>query len=350
MSDEDLTVAEVRELVEGFRTGADDFAEARALRERSAEPFDAARWRQLVEDMGIAALSVSEDAGGLGVSDRHLVGVQEALGAGLYAGPVLGSLLAGRLITAQTDAEAAERAMGGAVIAVATPGQQVTVVNGRISGSFVAEYGTQADLMVAITGTEAALVDLTGAERETLDHLDFTRPVARLALTQAPVVARASGDQAARLRTLEYLLRASEQVGVAYAALAEFVEYATTRRQFDQIIGTFQGLQHSAARIATECVRAQALVRVTLTLDETDVEGSEAAGLLAAAAAGRAVHRASHWMVHGFGGIGFTWEHDAHLFYRRAMQGVQTVGGVATLERAAVKAGALQLLRQEVLE
>ena len=141
-----------------------------------------------------------------------------------------------------------------------------------------------------------------------------------------------------RRRRLSSLLLAAEQVGGAQSCLNGMVEYATVREQFGKLIGTYQAIQHRCAQTAVAIASARALVGAAAQAhDAGDDAVAEQLALLARAEAADSYSAASDALIQVSGGIGFTWEHDAHLYLRRAYGIAQFLGGRSTLGDARQK-------------
>jgi alkylation response protein AidB-like acyl-CoA dehydrogenase len=186
--------------------------------------------------------------------------------------------------------------------------------------------------------------DGPGAAWEALPTVDATRPLGRLTLSGAPARVLAEGDQAARLldrirdRALAGL--AAEAVGVAARALELAVEHAKGREQFGRPIGVYQAVSHKLADafVALESARSLAYWAGWAVANDADEaqEAAAAAKAFAAEAAIAACERAIQ--VHG--GIGFTWEHPLHRYYKRAL-GIGAMFGWPAEQRARVAASLL---------
>nr|WP_269128727.1 acyl-CoA dehydrogenase [Nonomuraea sp. K271] len=166
-------------------------------------------------------------------------------------------------------------------------------------------------------GAVLVAVDLTGpgVSRTALETLDPTRGQARVELNGAP--ARVLGPRP-DIGDLLCVALAAEQLGVMRAALDAIVAYAKVRVAFGRYIGSYQGVKHKLADMHAKLEQAESIVRYAAwSADESPDDLPEAAAL-AQAYVGRACFEVArdHLLLHG--GIGYTWEHDAHLFYKRA--------------------------------
>ncbi|WP_067650525.1 acyl-CoA dehydrogenase family protein [Nocardia harenae] len=347
---------ELRRVVRGFL--AKHTGTAGVLREPArSQGWDAEVWRRLAVELGVAALDVPEDLGGAGASFREVGIVAEELGrclvrlpwfstAVLGVGVLLHTAGAGethrtlldRLATAEATATLAYREEfdGGPAGAVAT--EAIEAADGwRLTGTktLVVE-GTTADVLFVVArdpaGTSIYVVDgaADGLRRTAMPTLDPTRPLARLVLDRVPAVrlGRAGAAPIAVQRVLDRARAAlaCEQVGGAAAAMELSVAHASSRVQFGRPIGTFQAIKHRCADMALllDSARSAALWAVAAAADD----GGELP--LAATTAALACADAYTWIsaetVQVHGGMGFTWEHPAHLHVRRAATGAVLFG------------------------
>jgi alkylation response protein AidB-like acyl-CoA dehydrogenase len=189
-----------------------------------------------------------------------------------------------------------------------------------VTGESPAVLGTpDADVLVLVAGDDVVIVDATteGVTVNALESLDTTRTVGSVALRGVTV----TGDwvlrgAARRARTVFRILASAESVGVSWASLEMAVEYAKVREQFGRTIGTFQAVKHHAANMLVDAEQTTAA-----TWDAARADDLDSAWFAAAVAASHAIraqvfNAQNNIQLHG--GIGFTWEHDAHLYLRRA--------------------------------
>jgi alkylation response protein AidB-like acyl-CoA dehydrogenase len=299
------------------------------------EPYDQALWRTLAAEMGLAGMAVPERFGGGGASLREAAVVIEELGRGVAPVPFLSSaivatttLLAGNAADPLTKLAAGESV---AVLAVPflsvpdSPQSTVTAEGGRLTGTvgLVAD-GLAADLLLVPATDGLYLVDATaeGVSRTGLVSLDLTRPMADLRFDGAAGQRVAEGSAArsavAAGLTAGAALLASEQLGLAEWCLETTVEYVKQRHQFGRPIGSFQALKHRIADVWVDLTQARAVARyAAVCAAEADDDLPIAASLAQAFCSPFAV-KAAEECVQLHGGIGFTWEHPAHLFLKRA--------------------------------
>ena len=326
------------------------------------EGRDAALWERMAGDLGLQGLTVPEAYGGAGLGQVELSVVMEELGAALTPSPYLASaVLAATALLATDDVEARRDLLPGiaggttvATVAVAEDGRgwdaggtaaRATLEDGRwvLDGAkTLVPDGALADLVLvaARTGDELGLFAVEGGApgltRANLAGLDPTRRLARLELARTPARRLVSEDAAGALRhtlDLAAVALAAEQLGGLQRCLDLSVAYAKARYQFGRAIGSFQAVKHLLAdmHVAMELSRS-ALRYAAWAADEAPDELPVAAGL-ARDACSEAFFRVAADTIQVHGGIGFTWEHDAHLYYRRAKSSQLLFGG-PRLERA----------------
>jgi alkylation response protein AidB-like acyl-CoA dehydrogenase len=347
--------AVVRELLE-------DRASAPAVLARleSTEPTDAALWHTLAAELGCAGLLIPEETGGAGASYREAAVVAEETGRAAAPVPYLGSavvataallatgdeLLSGLASGQVTAALAVEfaRMPGAAVpgtapvsgvrIAAPRPGDEpgTARLTGTVAG--VADALVAGVLLVPADGVPFGLyaVDAAaaGVTVEPVGSLDQTRPLADLTFQQVPGRLVASGDAAkqavAAALTAGAAMLASEQLGVAQRCLDMTVAYLKERRQFARQVGSFQALKHRLADVWVAVTQARAAARYAAACLAGDDPDTPVAVALAKAACGDAAVLAAQECVQLHGGIGFTWEHPAHIFLKRAKSGSVAFG------------------------
>ncbi|MFI6463276.1 acyl-CoA dehydrogenase family protein [Streptomyces sp. NPDC050538] len=321
----------------------------------SDEGHDPRLWRQMADQLGLHGLALPEAYGGFGGGPVELGIVLEELGRVLLPSPYFATVaLAGQALAASNDEAAKARWLPAiadgsttATLALAEASGswrlediETSAGNGTVSGTkmFVVD-GHTADLIlvVARTDTGSALFavdgDAPGVTRTRLETLDPTRRLARVDLDDAPARRIGSDDDASvYLRTVLDLVAvalAAEQVGGARACLDAAVEYAKVRVQFGRPIGSFQAVKHKCADLLVQVEGARsAAYHATTVAAEGSSELPVSAALAAACCADAFTHAAKeNIQIHG--GIGYTWEHDAHLYLKRAKSSEQLFGGPA---------------------
>lgn len=328
----------------------------------SEDGYDPALWRELAQQIGLQALALPTEYGGDGYGFNALTVVLEEMGRALLPSPFLSSVVfAGFALEASGDPEAQAAHLPGiaagtttATLAVAeddgawivdglaTTAHRVDdgswILNGQ--KSFVID-GASADLILVVASGEegptlfAVSGDAPGLERTALRTLDLTRRQARLELADVPAVLvgqpGGAGDIVAKVLDAGMAALAAEQAGGARACLEASAEYARERVQFGRQIGSFQAVKHKCADMLVRVQLAEAASREAADA-LAGVEG--AADAAEAVAVAHAVCSESYMFVAAeniqvHGGIGFTWEHPAHLYFRRAKASQLFFGGPA---------------------
>ncbi|KZS58054.1 acyl-CoA dehydrogenase family protein [Mycobacterium ostraviense] len=295
---------------------------------------DPERWRTLwktVVGLGWTELAIADPAGDLG--PLELVLVLEQCGAAIAPIPLLSSvgLAAGVLRACRLDDVLAEIAGGVvATLAVHSPGHRLprppmTLQHGRLRGHAVAVPNlVQAELIVTLATSDRGLVAAVARPGDGVvirpgESTDPAQPVADVEIDTA-VIASAPVDSAESALTAPLIAAAADLVGVATAVLHRAVEHAKTRHQFGKPIGAFQAIKHALADNYVSVERARSLTYAAAT----DPDWTTSA--LAKAAAGEAATRCARTAVQVHGALAQTWEHDIHLYVRRAWQGAALLG------------------------
>jgi alkylation response protein AidB-like acyl-CoA dehydrogenase len=265
----------------------------------------------------VFAIALPEASGGAGGTAADLATAVEALAEALTPGPVLPTLVAALALADHADLPAAKEllpvlAAGGASVAVClAPGAPV--------------LGAGAAHLLLSGDDGWCLLDARVTPRASLD---FSRPLGVVEAGAAPVERRLPLTTA-RVRDIAALLAAVESTAIAGWATRTASEYAKARHQFGRPIGSFQAVQHMCAEMLCRAERATALVwDAARAFDEAPDEFPLAVAAAAAVALDAGVDNAKD-CVQVLGGIGFTWEHDAHLYLRRAVALRQLLGGGA---------------------
>jgi alkylation response protein AidB-like acyl-CoA dehydrogenase len=310
--------------------------------------YDPALWHRMAEEIGLPGLIVPEALGGSGADFVDLGVVMEELGRALYCGPFLSSaVLAATALTAADDETAARtylpRLGAGSLLATvaddgllggrglplpaATPDAGTVRITGR--AGFVLD-GHIADIIVvsARHGDETGLylVDTraAGVTATPLPTMDLTRKIAAVEFRGTPARRLGQPGNARRVLTrvgdLAAIALAAEQAGSAQQVLDITVEYARTRTQFGRTIGSFQAVKHRCADMSVdvESARSAAYNGIWTAATEPDDTQLGIAASIAHCYCSEAFTRAAAGCIQVHGGIGFTWEHSAHLYYRRA--------------------------------
>ncbi len=303
---------EQRELRDGARAYLRDALPLERVAEiaDSDQGWDPTSWAELVE-LGWPGATVPEDQGGAGLGFVEQAILLEELGYSLYAGPYLATVLALPALGAE---------------------QQAAVAEGEIRWSVeVAGLVPDLDRVDRVVTAEGA----AAAEGQALEGIDPTRPLGRLRDGARDPLPGALDSP----RVLTAV--AAEALGVAQRALELAVEYAKERRQFGRPIGIYQAIAHPLADSFGDIELARSLVYAAAwKIDERPDEAPSAAAAAKAFATETAV-AACQRAIQVFGGIGFTWEHPLHRFYKRALW-LQAFVGYPAEHRATVAASLLR--------
>jgi len=370
--------AEQRELRESVRRFLAERAPLPRVRELMDAPdaMDVGVWRLAADQLGLQGIAIAEEYGGAGFSFAEQAIVLEELGGALYTGPYLASAVLAATALGTSEDEGARRDLlpgiaSGQVIATLAfteddgswSGDSVrlgAVKNGdgwRLDGhkSFVLDgYGADLILVAAVTDADSsgpAALSLFavegsagGLDRRVLPTLDQTRRLGRLEFGDVP--ARLIGLPGAGRAVLEHTLDvaaialAAEQLGGAQRALDMAVGYAKVRQQFGRAIGSFQAIKHRCADLLLEVESLRSAVGYAAA---AVAEGSGEVPVLASlvkAYASEVYSRVAAENIQIHGGIGFTWEHDAHLYLKRAKASELFLGdGSYHRERLAARIG-----------
>jgi alkylation response protein AidB-like acyl-CoA dehydrogenase len=298
-------------------------AAARAtLEDGSSHPADI--WSAGAE-VGWNGLAIAEEHGGSGFGLAELAVVLEAQGRELTPGPFLPSVAAAVVIDrCAPDSVRAQLlpglADGSAVGALALSGSVTIGSDLVVTGESPAVLGApDADVLVITAGEDVVIVDAAaeGVTITALDSLDTTRSVGSVALRGVTVdEARVLRGAARKAWTVFRILASAEAVGVSWATLEMAVEYAKVREQFGRTIGTFQAVKHHAANMLVNAEETTAA-----SWDAARADDLDSAWFAAAVAASHAIRTQvfnAQYNIQLHGGIAYTWEHDAHLYLRRA--------------------------------
>jgi len=273
-------------------------------------------------ELGWQGLAVPERFGGSGFGLAELAVVLEAQGRQLCPGPFLPTVAAITVIDhCAPEAVRAQLLPGladGSVVAALGLSGQLHINADQVYGECPAVLGApNAALLVLAAGTDIVIVDAgaPGVGITALDSMDTTRSLGSVSLDNVTVTA-VLPDAATKAHTAFRLLAGAEAVGVSWAALDMAVEYAKVREQFGRTIGTFQAVKHHAANMLVNAELTTAAVWDAARADDLDDAWFGAAVAAIHAARTQVFNAEMNIQLHG--GIGFTWEHDAHLFLRRA--------------------------------
>lgn len=318
---------------------------------------DPAVWEQMATQLGLHGLAIPEEYGGAGFSFVELGVVLEEMGRVLLCAPFFASVvLAAELLKAVRDEQARKDYLPGIASGETIATVALTEADGQWQSSSIATRAAQEGETWRLTGTKTFVPDgasaglilvvartdsgigvfavdgeAAGLSRQSLPTMDQTRKQARLEFgsVQARLLGGAEDGWPAVARMLQVAAvgLAAEQVGGAQRALEMAVEYAKLREQFGRPIGSFQAIKHKCASmlVAVESMKSAAyygLWAVASDDDELPVVSSIAK---VCCSDGYTMVTSENIQIHG--GIGFTWEHPAHLYFKRARSSRVLLGG-----------------------
>ncbi|MFF4234559.1 acyl-CoA dehydrogenase family protein [Actinomadura geliboluensis] len=293
-------------------------------------PYDAELWRAVAGQLGCAGLPVPEDLGGAGATWRETAVVMEELGRSAAPVPFLTSAVVATaaLLAAGERDLLAELAAGERIAVLAVPfstppgGAAATVraADGTLTGEVTSVAdGMAADVLLVPASGGLYAVDAADARRTAVTSLDMTRRLADVAFSGAPARRVADGLDAVRAALLTgAAMLASEQLGLAERCLDDTVAYVKTRYQFGRPVGSYQGLKHRLADLWTSITQARAVARHAASCVAAGDGDAPIAVAVAQAHCSAVALKAAEECVQMHGGIGFTWEHPAHLYLKRA--------------------------------
>ncbi|MBY0291494.1 acyl-CoA dehydrogenase family protein [Mycolicibacterium gadium] len=321
--------------------------------------YDRDLWSCMAEELGLVGLVIPQEYGGAGATMIEAAVAMEELGRGLVPSPLfatvalgvvpmllmadeqqkknlLPQMAAGTTTTATALGEPGAGGSGPVAMRAVSNGDTVTLTGTKVQ----VIDGHSADIILVLalppgesTEPQFYVVDgsAAGLDRSRVATLDITRPMATLAFDAVSAVPLA-GDSAAtsvqHVLAVAKTLLAAEMVGGIDGAMCMSVDYAKLRHQFNRPIGSFQAIKHRCAEMAIELDSARAVTLYAAQLAATDDSGLAKVAAMAAATAAAGFDFTASWNLQIHGGIGFTWDHDAHLYYRRAKADRVLLGSV----------------------
>ncbi|MGD0748600.1 MAG: acyl-CoA dehydrogenase family protein [Acidimicrobiales bacterium] len=338
---------ELRTSVRRFLAEKSPETEVRRLMD-TTEGYDPAVWSQMADQLGLQSLTIPEEFGGSGFTYVELLVVLEEMGAALLCAPFFSSVALGAnaLLTSGDD-EAKKAYLPGIASGETIATLAITEDNGKWDFSGIELAATKkgdgwelnghkmfvidghvANLIIVAARTAAGVSlfavdgDAAGLTRTPLPTMDQTRKQARLefASTPAVLIGTDGGAEPGLSKTLDLaaVALAAEQVGGAQRVLDASVEYAKTRIQFGRPIGSFQAIKHKCADMLLEVESAKSAAYYAAWAAADDSDELPVVASLAKSYCSEAYFHAAAENIQIHGGIGFTWEHPAHLYFKRA--------------------------------
>ena len=343
---------EFRLIVRRFMDDKSPRSEVRKLMD-SEQGYDAVVWKQLSEELGLPGIHIPEAYGGQGFGFVELCIVLEEMGRALFCAPYFSAtaLAATTIIHAGTEAQKLALLPGiasGQTLATlalseanqdwlptntelsATPAADNYLLNGE--KSYVLD-GHIADLLIIVartpgtTGDEGLSLftvpnDSPGLERRLLKSLDPTRKLAHLTFKQTPATLLGELNKGSHtlppILDLAAVALASEMVGGAQMMLQSALDYAQLRMQFGRLIGSFQAIKHKCADILLDVELAKSTAYYAAAAAAEQTSDLPAVASLSKAYAADTYMKSAAECLQIHGGIGFTWENDTHLYFKRA--------------------------------
>ncbi|MEZ5170911.1 MAG: acyl-CoA dehydrogenase family protein [Acidimicrobiia bacterium] len=343
---------ELRQTVRRFLEDKSPSAEVRRLMETD-EGYDEAVWKQMAQELGLQSLHLPEAHGGQGFTFVELGIVLEEMGRVLLCAPYLSTvvLAANAIMNAGTDEQQAEYlpgiASGDTIAALA-----FTEPNGKWDASGIEMEATPGDGGHTLTGTKHFVIDghvanllvvaartpgsegtdgislfavdgdASGLSRESLTTMDQTRKQARLEFSGVPATLLgtegAGWDALSKTLDQAAVALSNEMIGGSQFVLDMAVQYAKDRVQFGRPIGSFQAIKHKCADMLLEVESGKSAAYYAAWAAAEDNDELPVVASLAKAYCSDAYFHAAAENIQIHGGIGFTWEHDAHLYFKRA--------------------------------
>ncbi|HLN05367.1 MAG TPA: acyl-CoA dehydrogenase family protein, partial [Acidimicrobiales bacterium] len=349
---------ELRRAVRRFLEDKSPMSEVRRLMETD-EGYDPAVWSQMANQLGLQALIIPEENGGAGFGYVELEVVLEEMGRSLLCAPYFstvalatnalvasgdqlakadylpaianGEIIATLALTEDTgrwDLDAITLAATGGRDDWTLDGHKTFVVDGYTAGLILVAARTSSGIsLFAVDG------DADGLTRTSLATMDQTRKQARLEFSGTPArlvgLEGQAGPVLQKTLDLAAVALAAEQVGGAQRVLEMSVDYAKTRIQFGRPIGSFQAIKHKCADMLLEVESAKSAAYYSAWAAAEDNEELPVTACLAKAYCSEAYFHCAAENIQIHGGIGFTWDHDAHLYFKRAKSSELILGDPA---------------------
>ena len=289
-------------------------------------------WQAFCQELGLGGILIPEEHGGAGLGHVELAIVAEAAGAQIVALPLLNLAICSAMITAGGSEDQKKNWLpklgSGEVIGAAAGNDTVTYDGDKLSGSFeLIPHGGIADMFILAHPDQAWVIEKAtpGLSVKTSTTMDQTRPLATVTLDNVQGEPLAdSATTIAASQAAAWICLAAEALGGAQACLSRTIEYAQERVQFGRAIGSFQAYKHRLADMMIEIEQARSAVYWAACAQDEQTDDPQLALHAAKSFCADTFFKCASDMIQLHGGIGFTWEHDAHLFFKRA-RSIQTL-------------------------
>jgi alkylation response protein AidB-like acyl-CoA dehydrogenase len=275
-------------------------------------------WRGL-QQIGVVGALAPESVGGLGLAMTDLGGVLVELGRSCYPGPFISSAVAA--VTLLSSLGASD------LLSSVASGERIATVVDRRDGSLVADAPT-ADAFLVASGHTVSLVE--GATVKPEPTADGSRAFGRVSAAgaQGRVLSSAAADAIAAARDVSLVAWAADGLGAAHAIFELAREHALAREQFGVPIGSFQAVQHALVDAYAVLEAGKLAVQSALAaVDSADAAERHRATTMAGAWCCDGFAQVAGTAIQVLGGLGFTWEHDAHMYYKRLLSLQTSFGG-----------------------
>jgi alkylation response protein AidB-like acyl-CoA dehydrogenase len=338
----------LKDTAKKFFAGESAMADARKLMETETA-YDAVLWRKLA-DQGFTGIIIPEEFGGMGLGIVELILLLEEVGYALLPGPLFSTLMAGAVLTqsgstAQKQKYLPRIASGDARATVAfleagtswgMEGLRISGPSGKLNGAkFFVTDAQVADLIIVVANECAYVVEAkaAGMTIEPMKGLDLGRKIYSVKFSSTPAE-QLQGNKDSLKRALNIATAAltAEMTGGMQRVMELAVAYAKTRKQFGKPIGSFQAVQHMCAEMYLETESSRSAAYYSAWALEENTPDAATAVSIAKMYASDAARNVGNRGIQVHGGMGFTWENDVHLYYRRA-KASETMLGDATFHR-----------------
>ncbi|MCJ0979621.1 acyl-CoA/acyl-ACP dehydrogenase [Rhodococcus sp. ARC_M12] len=345
--------AEIRETIRGVLAKYSTIEQVRAAAD-SASGYSVDLWKRLVTDMSVTSLAVPEATGGLGYGMVELGIILEECGRALVVEPVYQHAAVGvRAMMEAGNSDLLEEVLDGTTVAAVSAltaesddldahrADDEWVLTGQVR--FVVGGGGADVIVVSARSPEGIALFAVSTKNASTAHdrrvVDSTRRQADISFDRASARLLVPVDRAvdaiARIQNVATLALACENTGIADALLQMTLDHVKTRHQFGRPIGSFQAIKHRLADMLIELERARSAARYAAAVRDEDPDEARLAIAVAGAVCGDAAVHVAHEAVQLHGGVGFTWEHSAHSYFRRVL-GNEALQGDSRAHRARI--------------
>lgn len=304
----------------------------RTMKAMSVDGIDRDLWTAFCQELGLGGILVSEEYGGAGLGHVELAIIAEAAGTQVAALPLLNLAICTAMIAAGGSEKQKQKwlpaLVSGQIIGAAAGNDTIRYDGNKLTGSFeLIPHGNLADMFILAHPEQAWIVekDAPGLSIESYTTMDQTRPLATVTLDN--VEGEPLTDSAATIsasQSAAWLCLAAEALGGAQACLDRTCAYAKERIQFGRPIGSFQAYKHRLADMMVDIEQSRSAVYWAACAQDEQSDDPQLALHAAKSFCADTFFKCASDMIQLHGGIGFTWEHEAHLYFKRA-RSIQTL-------------------------